>query len=256
MVDMSSTALPEAADTLTRSLHLREAPVAIAFTDSIPDGIATNTSRVAAGCRFWQHGATEVFATKAGDHDLCAIGMYTHHLASAPGQQSELATALKVFGQLDYVREEDIAMIPVLAKQHAYVVYAPLAKTPLPPDVVLVFVNANQTLILSEAVQQVEHQSAPAMGRPACAVIPQVMNSGRAAVSLGCCGARAYLDVLDDGTALFALPGPTLEAYVQRVKVLARANQVLSQFHQLRRRDVNAGLRPTIEQSLAALQSG
>ena len=79
----------------------------------------------------------------------------------------------------------------------------------------LLFVNANQTLILSEATQQVENQNAPAMGRPACAIVPQVMNTGRAALSLGCCGARAYLDVLTDDVAVFAIPGAKLEAYAQ-----------------------------------------
>ena len=136
------------------------------------------------------------FATSASDHNLCAIGVYTHNLQPSPAQQTDLMDALKVFGELDYVRPEDLASIPVLASQPRYVIYAPLAESPLPPDVVLLFVNANQTLILSEATQQVENQNAPAMGRPACAIVPQVMNTGRAALSLGCCGARAYLDVL------------------------------------------------------------
>lgn len=243
------------AESLTRCLHLYAPPVAISFTDSLPEGVSLHSGRVAAGCRFWQDGTSAAFATSASDHGLCAIGVYTHHLESTPAQQSELMAALKVFAQLEYVREEDVAMIPVLSKQHRYVVYAPLAEALLAPDVVLLFVDANQTLILSEAVQQVEHQNAPAMGRPACAVIPQVMNTGRAAVSLGCCGARAYLDMLTDSTALFALPGPKLEAYAQRIQALAKANEVLSQFHHLRRRDVNAGLTPTIEDSLAAMQS-
>jgi hypothetical protein len=52
------------------------------------------------------------------------------------------------------------------------VLYAPLASSPLSPDGVLLFVSANQTLILSEATQQVENQNAPAMGRPACASLP------------------------------------------------------------------------------------
>ena len=39
-----------------------------------------------------------------------------------------------------------------------------------------------------------QHPDNPAMGRPACAVVPQAINSGQAALSLGCCGARAYLD--------------------------------------------------------------
>ncbi|WP_446743358.1 DUF169 domain-containing protein [Silvibacterium acidisoli] len=253
---MSSPVFATIADTLTKSLHLKEAPVALSFTDSLPAGLATHTGRVPAGCRFWQEGALTAFATSAADHDLCSIGIYTHHLESTPARQSELMAALKVFGQLDYVRQEDIAMIPVLEKQHAYVIYSPLAQATTPPDVVLLFLNSNQSLVLSEAVQQVEHQLAPAMGRPACAVVPQVVNTGRAAMSLGCCGARAYLDLLDDGTALFALPGKTLEEYVKRIEALACANELLSQVHQLRRRDVDSGLSPTIEQSLAALQAG
>jgi uncharacterized protein (DUF169 family) len=128
-----------------------------------------------------------------------------------------------------------------------------LAETPLRPDVILLFVNAGQILILSEATQQVENYNPQAMGRPACAVIPQVMNTGRAALSLGCCGARAYLDVLTDEVALFAIPGAKLETYLQRVEVLAKANAVLSRFHQLRRRDIEAGQTPTVKDSLTVL---
>jgi uncharacterized protein (DUF169 family) len=144
-------------------------------------------------------------------------------------------------------------LIPVLQSQPGYVVYAPLADSLLPPDVVLLFVNANQTLILSEATQQVENQNPPAIGRPACAIVPQVMNSGRAALSLGCCGARAYLDVLTDDVAVFAIPGAKLEAYARRIEALAKANAVLSNFHQIRKRDIAAGGTPTIKDSLAAL---
>jgi hypothetical protein len=108
-------------------------------------------------------------------------------------------------------------------------------------------------LILSEAVQQVENHHAPAMGRPACAVVPQAMNTGEAALSLGCCGARAYLDILSEEVAMFAVPGAKLGQYVQRIESLAKANAVLSSFHQLRRRDVQAGRKPTVKESLAAM---
>ena len=238
---------------LVASLDLQQPPVAISFTDSVPAGVKAYGRRVPAGCRFWEEGASSVFATSASDHSLCAIGVYTHNLQSSPAQQTDLMDALKVFGQLEYVRPEDLAQIPVLGSRPAYVVYAPLAASPLLPDVVLLFVNANRTLILSEATQQVENQNAPAMGRPACAIIPQVMNTGRAALSLGCCGARAYLDVLTDDVAVFAIPGARLEPYAKRIEALSKANAVLSRFHQLRRRDVAAGGTPTIKDSLAAL---
>jgi uncharacterized protein (DUF169 family) len=91
------------------------------------------------------------------------------------------------------------------------------------------------------------------MGRPACAIVPQVMNTGRAALSLGCCGARAYLDVLTNDVAIFAIPGAKLEVYTRRIEALAKANAVLANFHQIRRRAIAAGATPTIKDSLAAL---
>lgn len=243
----------EMAEQLIEYLGLRQSPVAVSFVDSIPDGIDGHAKRVPAGCRFWQDALTMEFATSAADHELCAIGVYTHNLAPSPQQQIDLKDALAVFSDLGYVRQEDLPGIPVLQSRAEYVVYGPLGEMHLAPDVVLVFVNAAQTLILSEAVQQVEHANAPAMGRPACAVIPQVINSGRAAFSLGCCGARAYLNVLTDDVALFAIPGANIQAYLERIAALTRANATLSTFHELRRRDVEAGQAPTIKESLAAL---
>jgi uncharacterized protein (DUF169 family) len=238
---------------LVDALHLEQSPVAICFSEDAPEGLPAPPRNVAAGCQFWEDATAATFATSAKDHDLCAIGVYTHHLQPTPAQQTDLMDALKVFGDLGYVTPEDLPKIPVLASEAKCVTYSPLADTPLPPDVVLLFANANQMLILSEAVQQVENQNAPAMGRPACAVVPQVMNTGRAALSLGCSGARAYLNILTDGIALFAIPGTKLEVYTDRVKALSNANQVLTQFHQLRRQAILAGNRPTIQESLKAM---
>jgi uncharacterized protein (DUF169 family) len=238
---------------LVTALDLRQPPVAIGFASSIPNGMGGHTGRVPAGCRFWEDAAGAAFATSAADHNLCAIGVYTHHLQESPGQKTDLLDALKVFGELGYVTAQDLAAIPVLESQHEYVLYSPLSNSPFIPDVVILFVQANQSLILSEATQQVENQNPPALGRPACAVVPQVMNTGRAALSLGCCGARAYLDVLTDDVAVFAIPGAKLEVYTERIEMLAKANQVLSTFHQLRRRDVENGRTPTVQQSLLAM---
>jgi uncharacterized protein (DUF169 family) len=238
---------------LIESLNLQQSPIAISFTDTLPAGVAHHSGRVPAGCKFWEQAARQAFATTASDHSLCSIGVYTHNLAPSPAQQTDLMDALKIFAELDYVTQHDLEAIPVLAARPGYVVYAPLASAPLPPDVVLLFVDARQTLILAEATQQVENQQAPAMGRPACAVVPQVMNTGRAALSLGCCGARAYLDVLTPGIAMFAMPGATLEAYSQRIEALAKANGVLATFHQRRRAAVEAGATPSIQESMAAM---
>lgn len=241
------------ANLLSASLGLQQPPIAISFSDSLPKGVPTHSGHAPAGCRFWEDAAAGTFATTAANHNSCAIGVYTHNLQPSPEQQTDLMDALKVFADLGYVTQDDLPLIPVLKSQPKYVVYSPLARAPLSPNVVILFVQANQTLILSEAAQQVDNQVPPAMGRPACSVVPQVMNTGRAALSLGCCGARAYLDVFSDEVAVFAIPGTKLAEYAARVAVLAKANAVLTQSHRIRREQIEAGQTPSIKDSLATL---
>jgi uncharacterized protein (DUF169 family) len=244
------------AQTLQTALQLQLPPIAVTFTDQAPIGLPTPATQQPAGCVFWEQAASGPFVTTTQDHELCAVGVYTHNLAGAsPTYGSELGDVLKVMANLEYARNEDIALVPVLNRSTKQVVYAPLAETPLPPDVVLLFAQASQGLIIAEAIQQVEMGIPPALGRPACAVIPQVANSGRAALSLGCCGARAYLDALTDDVALWALPGAQLEAYVAKVEKLSKANDLLTTFHTLRRQDVAAGQTPTYGESLARLSN-
>ena len=243
------------AQTIMDSLRLRVPPVAVCFTDQQPEGVPASPQPAAAGCVFWERGAQGAFVTSAQDHENCTVGMYTHHMPlTTYAQQVNLNDSLKVFGELGYVRPEDLPGIPVLKQEAKYVVYAPLASTPLPPTAVLLFANSRQSLAITEAIQQVEPGVLPALGRPACGVIPQVANSGKPALSLGCCGARAYLNVLTDDFALWALPGARIAEYAERIRVLAQANEILTQFHQIRRHDIEAGGSPSIQESLGRMQ--
>ena len=250
MVDYS-----EIAQALSESLDLSMPPIAVAFADQAPVGVPAYNGLAPAGCSFWEEAAKGAFCTSTTDHELCAIGVHTHSLAGASESFStELGDALKVMAELDYVTDAEVAEIPVLKQSAKHVVYSPLAQTPLAPDVVLLFVNSRQGLVISEAAQRVDGGAAPAMGRPACAVIPQVVNSNQAALSLGCCGARAYLDAMADHVALWAFPGANLTEYVDQITSLGKANSTLATFHERRRADVEAGQRPTIKDSLARLQ--
>jgi uncharacterized protein (DUF169 family) len=241
--------------TLRQALDLRLPPIAISFSDSLPDGVPGFEGAVPAGCSFWELAAGGPFATTAANHALCSIGIHTHQISGAPANyESELGSVLKVLAQLDYVREQDIPGIPVMPRSSKYVVYSPLEQAPLPPDAVLVFADSRQGLVITEAASMVDEGVPPALGRPACAIVPQVANTGRAALSLGCCGARAYVGALDDSTALWAFPANRLEAYVERIAALAKANGILGRFHQLRAADVEAGAAPTYAESMERLQ--
>jgi uncharacterized protein (DUF169 family) len=242
--------------TLAQGLHLALPPIAVCLTDRAPAGVPHYEGLAPAGCVFWQKAASAAFVTSTRDHELCSIGVYTHNMSDpSVSYKPELTTVLEVLEQMQYVRPQDVAEIPVVQREVTHVVYAPLAATPSPPDVVLLFAHSGQGLVITEAVQQVDANIPPALGRPACAVVAQALNTQRAALSLGCCGARAYLDVLSDDIALWALPATKLERYAERIATMAKANDVLGQFHRLRRIDVEAGTRPTYQQSMARLQS-
>ena len=242
------------AEQLIASLELSLPPIAIAFRDAVPDGVPEFDGSVPAGCVFWQEAAKRTFTTSARHHALCSIGIHTLNLSQAPASQPEdLRTTLEAMTGLDYVREEEVAAIPVVRREVKHALYGPLADFPADPEVVLLFADARQGLVLSEAVGRVDGGVPPAMGRPACAVVPQTLNHGLATMSLGCCGARAYLDALSDDTALWALPGGRLDQYCDQIVAFANANRTLAMFHERRRADVESGQRPTVRESLQRL---
>ncbi len=243
----------ELAASLAANLQLTQPAIAVAFVKDPPASLAAYPGKVPAGCSFWQKAAAGAFYTAPADHALCAVGSFTHNLPLSAAETGELQECLTIFDSLGYVQPADVPMIPVLERRPEYIVYAPLAETPVPPDVVLLFSDASQALFVSEAVQQVEKQVPPAMGRPACAVVSQVANTGKAALSLGCCGARAYVETFAPSLVLSALPGANLAAYVERLEVLAAANATLRKFHERRARQVAEGAAPTVQQTLVAI---
>lgn len=242
------------ANQLNESLGLELVPIAVAVTETVPDGVPAFQGTAAAGCQFWEKAADGPIATSTPDHELCAIGVHTHQMAEPSATcQRELGEVLGVLGDLTYVREADVPRIPVMPRPSKHVIYAPLAETPVAPDVVLLFTDARRSLVITEAVEQVESGIPPALGRPACAAVPQAVNTGRAALSLGCCGARAYIDSMRDDVAMWAIPGDKIATYAKRIAALANANNILTKFHSTRRKDIERGERPTLQESLSRI---
>ncbi len=241
------------AQRLTTALGLSLPPVAMALCDRVPDHIPEFGDSVAAGCVFWQEATTRCFATSAKDHALCSIGIHTMNLEPSPQEQpEELRASLEAMTGLGYVSADEVAAIPTAPDPKRHAVYGPLSDFPMEPDVVLLFVDARQSLVLSEAAARVDADLPPAMGRPACAGVAKAL-AGRAVMSLGCCGARAYLDALDDNTSLWALPAKSLDRYCAEIDTFGRANGILGTFHRQRRQDVMAGERPSVKESLARI---
>ena len=68
------------------------------------------------------------------------------------------------------------------------------------------------------------------VGRPTCAAIPAVMQSGRTATNLGCIGNRVYTELTDD-ELYFAFAGSQLGVVVEKLGTIVNANRELEKFH-------------------------
>jgi len=208
-------------------------PVAVTFRDQAPEGMERVGAAAPAGCAYWKLAAEgSAFYTAAEDHMQCSIGAYTHGAELGPTAQGELAGMIEKMVGIQYIKMEEVAGIPRRGQPLRFVVYTPLSAAASEPDVVLLRGNPRQMMLLTEAANARGLMSPLAvMGRPACAVIPATIESGRATASLGCIGNRTYTG-LPDGEFYLAVPGKVLAGMVEALQAIVAANRELQQYHQ------------------------
>jgi uncharacterized protein (DUF169 family) len=224
-----------AAERLQALLDLTSPPLALAFSDDPPPNVPRIERAEAAGCGYWRlAGEGRVFHTLAEDHLGCPVGAYTHGVAMAGPDEKALHETIGVMVGLGYLAESEVPGIPHRGKPLRVVTYAPLAKAPVDPDVVLVRGGARAVMLLSEAAHAADARDHTYAGlRPACTAVPQVLASAQATHSLGCVGNRVYTG-LPDGEMWWAAPGPSLEDILDRLERIVRANQALEAHHRAR----------------------
>jgi len=220
---------------LSELLSLRVKPVAVTFAAAPPPGVARVSKSGPAGCAYWKQAAEgAVFYTEAADHSNCPLGSYTHGVGLPPERAKELEGVVGTMVGLQYIRMEEIGALPRRTEPFKVAVYAPLAEAPVPPDVVLVRGRARQIMLVAEAARAAGLAGdAAAMGRPACAMIPAVLDGPGAVTSLGCIGNRVYTDLGDD-ELYFTIPGGRIGDVVERLETVLHANRELEQYHQAR----------------------
>jgi uncharacterized protein (DUF169 family) len=235
---MPSTYADQAA-TLTSFLSLKAPPVAILFSEEPPAGVTYVGVAALAGCAYWKQAASgQVFYTAAKDHLGCAIGAYTHGAELGPPEKAELERMLTMMTGVGYIAMEEVPGIPVRPGKLAFVTYAPLASTPTHPDLVVLRSTPRAAMLLSEALHAASARAAtPPVMRPACAMLPQVLASERAATSFGCTGNRVYTGLPDD-EMWHTLPGAHLPTIIEKLSAIVGANSAIAAFHEGRVEEV------------------
>jgi uncharacterized protein (DUF169 family) len=220
---------------LAELLQLRRQPVAITFQESAPADVSKIEETAPSGCSYWKQAAEgHTFYTDEADHYGCPIGAHTHGVDLPEEQTRELEGLVSTMVELEYLNPEEVAGIPRREGKLGVVLYAPLAEASFEPEVILVSGNARQIMLLAEAAHSAGVSCETSMvGRPTCAAIPVVLQSGRSATNLGCIGNRVYTELADDELYL-AFAGEQLEPIVQKLAVIVNANSKLETFHRSR----------------------
>lgn len=224
------------ARSLTELLGLGTPPIAISFVAQAPAGVPHAAQSAPASCSYWARAAAgETFFTDAADHQGCPVGAHTHGVPLQPDTAAELGQLVQIMVKLEYLGENEVPQIPTRKGPFGQVVYAPLGKMPIPADVVVVRGEARRVMVLAEAARAAGADSqGQVMGRPACAMLPQAIQSALGQLSLGCIGNRVYTE-LGDGEIYYTLPGAALEKVLERLTVVAAANRELEKFHEERK---------------------
>jgi uncharacterized protein (DUF169 family) len=230
------TAWGEVEQRLMQGVELSRRPVAVAFRDSPPPGVAPFAGVEPSSCSFWRVAATgRAFYTVPSDHLNCPVGGYTHNIPLPAHRAAELEQTLGLMSGLGYVRMEEVPRIPRLARTPGAVVYAPLGDTPVDPDVVLCAGRPGRLMLLLEAAGRAGVATQPGLlGRPTCMALPAAL-AGGAVASTGCIGNRVYTDLGEDELYV-AVPGRDLTRVVGEIATILSANDALAAHHRERRR--------------------
>ena len=226
---------PELLNTVSK-MKLQHAPVGVAFLSTAPTGLPRTDRALPAGCSYWKHASDgHAFYTTPEDHQNCTVGAFTHGVTLPASKAKELEGLMGTMVQLHYLTSEEIPQIPHRATPMEVVAYAPIDRAPFDPDVVIFRGNTRQIMLMSEAARSAGvFESGAAMGRPACAMIPQSMNVSGGLASVGCIGNRVYTDLGDD-ELYFTVPGKALTKVLEQLAVIQDANTALEAFHRDRR---------------------
>ena len=130
-------------------------------------------------------------------------------------QNSSLQEELGMMCGIDYLREAELSHVPKVPqapKAISGIVYGPLWRFPLQPDLVLLWMTPQQSMMMSECCGLINWSAPPSglLGRPGCGCLAVAVLEGRPAQSLGCVGMRTNTGVSGD-LLLMAVPRNMLD---------------------------------------------
>lgn len=219
---------------LTQSLRLDVPPVALAFCDAPPLGVAAPPAPSPSACVFWRQAEAGVFFASTEHHANCPIGAHVMGFELTPALMKELEGLIGQMTACGYVQPAEPAKIPTARRKAKGILYGRLDQFPQTADAVLLWLTPQQAMIWSEAsggAAWTSNLPSSVHGRPACAAIPAALDARAPALSLGCMGMRTFTKIGDD-RMLAVVPGPKLAEVSLALGRAAEVNQGMRAFYE------------------------
>ena len=164
-----------AAQTFIDLLGIFEPPIAIAYADAPPAGVAPLTARGPSACALWRLAETQTFYASAADHAGCPVGAHVMGFSLSPGTAQELTAAVGLMLDSGYMSADELAQLPRVVEALGGIVYGPLADFPVDAEAALLWVNSAQAMLLEEGIGAVRWPVSKRhpylLGRPGCAAL-------------------------------------------------------------------------------------
>lgn len=224
------------ADLIHHGLELTYPPIALARVDARPEGIDAIEETVPSACTFWRRAEEGVFYASSEGHANCPIGAMVMGFDLSGPQQETLMSLVGEMCALSYIREEEIPHIPRFDRASAGIVYGPLERFPLQPEIAIAWTLPAQAMLLQEALGGARWADTPqsgVFGRPACGALPKALSDGKATLSLGCMGMRTFTRIPEE-ISLFVIPGAALPELQAHLPATLEANCKMKAFYESR----------------------
>lgn len=225
------------ASTLQDVLGLDRPPVGMAPVDTLPEGVRLFSGVSPSACSFWPLAERGLFAARDADHMNCPVGAKTMGFRLTQEAEKELQQGVAMMCQVNYINPTELGHLPSMSHNSSFMLYGPLTEFPLEPEVVLIWVQPAQAMLLREATGDAEWKGEPpagVFGRPACAALAIASEGESVAFSFGCAGMRTFTEI-EPSYLLAALSGPILKSLESRLIRVKNANCAMQDFYNERK---------------------
>lgn len=180
------------------------------------------TGQVPAGCVFWIQATDNTFSTEKADHANCSVGSYTHGFITLEEvvTKDDIGVALET----GWVNEVAVHDLPRVVDTPESVVYGPLAKSAVTPDVVLLRINGLALMTLKDAFPEM-----PIAGKPQCHIVAMAKEQNVIAASVGCALSRSRTGMKPNEMTC-VIPGARLAAVIETLEATAGLNRTMASY--------------------------